>query len=295
MELRQLKTFKTVASLMSFNRAAETLNYAQSTVSAQIKAMEEELDKPLFNRLGRKIVLTDAGHLLLRYAQKILLLEEETITQVAGWEESHGSINIRIPQSLSIYVLPPLLKEFARQYPKVGFHVDRCAATIDQELRSGIIDLAFLLADSIHTHDLDAEVLGYAKLFMVASPHHALAQQSSIQLKDLDGVSILLPKQDCSYKMSFEQMLVEEKVNYASIMEFNSIEALKRCVINNVGIAMIPEMAIRKEVTSKQLVVLPWPEEEMETAILMIRHKDKWLSPALQIFMNILRDHFSES
>jgi DNA-binding transcriptional LysR family regulator len=80
MELRQLKTFLTVSQLLSFNRAAGSLNYAQSTVSAQIKALEDELAVPLFDRLGKRVVLTEAGDLLARYARKMLDMEAATIS-----------------------------------------------------------------------------------------------------------------------------------------------------------------------------------------------------------------------
>jgi DNA-binding transcriptional LysR family regulator len=84
MELRELKTFQKVAILLSFDRAAEVLHYAQSTVSAQIKALEDELGVPLFDRLGRQIVLTDAGEKLLKYSRRLLAIHEETYAEVKG-------------------------------------------------------------------------------------------------------------------------------------------------------------------------------------------------------------------
>ena len=161
MELRQLKTFTTVAQFLNFNRAAQVLNYAQSTISTQIRLLEEEFGKPLFDRLGKTVVLTAAGRVLLRYAGKMLDIEEEARAQVAGREETHGSISIRVPQSISGYLLPPVIKAFNARFPRVGLDVNSCAQTIQQELRSGIIDLAFLLADSIHEMDLIAEPLGF--------------------------------------------------------------------------------------------------------------------------------------
>jgi DNA-binding transcriptional LysR family regulator len=231
--------------------------------------------------------------MLVRYARKMLAIKAETFTQVAGCEEFHGSITLRIPQSLSVYTLPPVLKKFTAQYPQVGLNVSNCSITLQQELRSGIIDLAFLLADSIHTGDLKAEVLGFEKLFLVSDSQHPLASLSSLSLLDLKGVSILLPKQDCSYKMQFEQALTEEKVDFAAILEFNSIEAIKRCVMQGIGITLIPQMAVKKEIDENRLAVLPWPEEGLETAILMIRHKDKWLSPTLRAFMDLVREEIS--
>ena len=88
MELRQLKTFQKVSTLLSFNRAAEALHYAQSTVSAQIKALEDELGVPLFDRMGNQIVLTDSGERLLLYAQRLLVVEEETYAEVTGKKRS---------------------------------------------------------------------------------------------------------------------------------------------------------------------------------------------------------------
>ncbi len=292
MELRQLKTFFTVAQLLSFNKAAETLHYAQSTISTQIRLLEEEFGKPLFDRIGKTIVLTEAGQILLRYARKMLDMEAETRTQVTGWEEPQGSITLRVPQSLSIYALPQVLKQFRERFPKVGFDINSCALTIQQELRSGIIDLAFLLIDSIQERDLIAEVLGFEKLVFICGPDHPLTRLPVVDLPDLAGQTILLPKQDCSYKMLLDRMLTEAKVDYAALMEFNSIEAIKQCAREGVGISLIPEMAIQKEISDKNLIVLPWAEGELETAILMIRHKDKWLSPTLLAFIELVREHF---
>lgn len=295
MELRQLRTFVSVARLLSFNRAAQALNYAQSTISTQIRLLEVEFGKPLFDRLGKSVVLTQAGEVLLRYADKMLAMENETLTQVASLEEARGSITIRAPESLSIYALPPVLKRFKDHYPKVDLEISNCTLTLQQELRSGIIDLAFLLAESIQEHALVAEVLGFAKLFLVAGPGHALAALSSLHLKDLHGHTVFLPTQDCSYKMRFEQMLTEERVVPGSILAFNSIEAIKRCVCRGIGITLIPEMAIKRELAAGELVRLPWVEHELETAILMIRHKDKWIPPAMQMFMNLVTNGITDS
>ena len=293
MELRQLKTFQVVAKLMSFKRAAEALNYAQSTVSTQIKLLEEEFGVPLFDRLGTRICLTEAGQMLMRYSQKMLDFEKETVARVSGWEEPHGSISIRIPQSIGTYVLPSVLSKFQSSFPKIGFDISTCAYdTLVYELQTGITDVAFLLADAIPYQELETEVLRIESLVIIASPDHPLARKSAIDLRDLIGQSILLPKHDCMYKMIFQNTLNEEKVDPVVFLELNSIEAIKQCVLKGVGVAMIPMMAIKQEITEKKLAILPWPQEKLETAILMIWHKGKWLSPALQSFMDTVRAEF---
>ena len=296
MELRQLKTFQTVARLLNFNRAAEVLNYSQSAVSAQIKLLEEELGVPLFDRLGKNVHLTEAGNMLVQYSQKMLDIEKETVAKVSGWEEPQGSISIRIPQSIATYLLPSVLSEFHQRFPKVGLDISSCAYhTLPQELKTGMVDVAFLLADSIPFAELKAELLRIEPLVLVASPDHYLSKQSAINMRDLTGQAILIPKHDCSYKMLFESILAEEKVDAVTIMELNSIEAIKQCVSKGIGVTMIPMMSVTQEIEQKRLKILPWPEEKLETGILMIRHKDKWLSPTLQAFMDTVKEVLKSS
>jgi DNA-binding transcriptional LysR family regulator len=289
-ELRQLRTFQTVARLMNFNRAADALNYAQSTVSAQIKLLEEELGVSLFNRLGKRIVITEAGQKLMRYAQKMIDIEQETLTEISNSEILIGSISVRAPQSVGTYLLPSVLQQFKRQYPRVGFDISSCALfTLQQELRSGIIDVAFLLAESINAADLTAELVRIEPLVFVSDPNHAITKGVGITFRDLNGQSIFLPKHDCSYKMQFEEILTSENINPSVVMEFNSIEAIKQCVIKGLGITVIPEIAVKDELVQNKLKKIPWLDEPLETGVLMIRHKDKWISPALQAFMDISR------
>lgn len=296
MELRQLKTFQMVAKLSSFNRAAEILNYAPSTVSTQIRLLEEEFQVPLFNRLGKRIHLTEAGKMLIQYSQKMLDIENETIAKVSGWQEPQGSLSIRMPQSIGTYLMPSVLEKFQIDYPKISFDIGTCAyETLVHELKTGMIDIAFLLTEAIPFIELESEFLKTEPLVIVSSPKHPLAQQSSVYLHDLLGDSILLPKHDCSYKMLFEKLLVEEQENPPLFTEIHCIETIKQCVMKNIGIAMFPMMAVRQEIAEGKLALLPCPEDRLETAILMIWHKDKWISPILKDFMKTVRDVMADS
>jgi len=126
-------------------------------------------------------------------------------------------------------------------------------------------------------------------LVFVSDPNHVLTKSVGMTFRDLNGQSILLPKHDCSYKMQFEEMLTAENISPSVVMEFNSIEAIKQCVIKGLGITVIPEIAVKEELAQEKLKKIPWLDEPLETGVLMIRHKDKWISPALQAFMDISR------
>ena len=291
MELRQLKTFQTVALLLNFHRAAESLNYAPSTISAQIRLLEEELKVPLFDRLGKRIQLTEAGRMLLRYSRRMLDMEREAVTEITGWQAPQGRLSIRIPQSIATYLMPSILSRFHTRYPKIGFDVGVCAYdSLVPELKAGLTDLAFLLADSIPFAELTSELLRVEPLVIVSSPDHPLSRKAMLTTGDLSGHPVFLPKHDCSYKMTFEQILSLESVTPPTFMVMNSIESIKQCVLKGIGIAMFPMMAIQAEVEQKRMVVLPWPAEGLETAILMIRHRDKWLSPIARAFMESVRE-----
>jgi DNA-binding transcriptional LysR family regulator len=290
MELRQLKTFQTVARLLNFNRSAEILNYSQSAVSAQIQLLEEELGVPLFDRLGKNVRLTEAGHMLVQYSQKMLNIEKEFLAKISSWEEPHGSLSIRIPQSIGTYLLPSVLNKFHTKFPKVGFDISSCIYhSLQHELKTGITDVAFLLAESIHFSELEVELLRTEPLVFVTSPNHPLAKQSNINIPDLIGKSIFLPKHDCNYKMVFEQLLTEEKVE-ATFIEVNSIETIKKCVMEGIGVTLIPKMSVKQEIAQNTLTALSWSQDNLETGILMIWHKDKWLSPTLQAFMDTVKE-----
>src|SRR4051794_25715284 len=116
MDLRQLKTFRAVADSLSFTRAADALDYAQSSVTAQIRALEDELGVRLFDRLGRRVALTEAGLRLLAYADKMLDLADEAAHAIAEGDEPSGQLIIAAPETLSTYRLPPLLKQFRLRF-----------------------------------------------------------------------------------------------------------------------------------------------------------------------------------
>ncbi len=291
MELRQLKTFRIIATLGSFNQAAEVLDYAQSTVSEQIKALEIDLNVRLFKRAGKQVALTEAGELLLQYAQKMLNLEDEIRTEVSHSEEVRGSLTIRIPETVSTYYLPPILKRFRRRFPRVDFNFNHCAYfTLPEELHSGIINLAFLMTDMFRATDLAAESLRTVPLVLVTYPDHPLASRSSVNASDLKHEPLLIPTTDCSYIQLLEKILTEEKVELATVLRFNCTEAIKKGVMTGIGLAVLPHIAVAEELSEGLLVELPWANGPLATDLWMIWQKNKWIPPILETFMAIARE-----
>ncbi len=139
----------------------------------------------------------------------------------------------------------------------------------------------------LKTFQTVAQLLSFNRAAQVLN--YAVAR-SGVTINDLAGEFILLPKHDCGYKMQFENMLSEGQVKDTTITELNSIETVKQCVIRGIGITIIPRIAVAAEIAHKQLTPLAWTDDTVESAVLMIRHKDKWISPVLKTFMDISRE-----
>ncbi|MDO9630455.1 MAG: LysR family transcriptional regulator [Humidesulfovibrio sp.] len=295
MELRDLRTFVAVARHLSFHRAAAEVFAAQSTVSARIAALEDELGVRLFERLGRRVAMTSGGERLRAFAVKLLDLEDEARAFVAGESEARGSLTVRVPESLCAWRLGGIIRAFRERFPHVALRFTACTQEgLDKDLRQGVTDLAFLMADSVRAGDLVVEALGVEKLVLVAAPGHRLAGFSAVGPQDLQGETLVLSAADCSYRKMFEHLLAEAGVGLAAGVEFSSAAALRGCVLNGLGVSILPELAVRADVAAGRLAVLPWSLDEggpLETMVLMLRHKDKWLSPPLVAFMDLVRAH----
>lgn len=296
MEIRQLKTFKAVADHLSFHKAADAINYAQSTVSAQIMALEEDLGIPLFERLGRHIMLTEAGDNLYQYACKMLELAEAARADLIEGVRLEGSLTIRVPESFCVHRLTPAVVEFHNRMPNVKLRFITCAQEgLKRDLRKGVTDLAFLLAESIQSKDLAVENLGTEHLVFVATPNHPLSKIDKFEIDMLADHTLLLSRVDCSYRRILEQILQESRCEPKMVLEFNSVAAIIECVAAGLGVTLIPEIAVSRELELKNLVTLPWSESNIEVAQLMIWHQDKWLSPIMKGFMDITREVLKNS
>lgn len=290
MELRDLKTFVTVATLLNFNQAGRALHAAQSTVSVRIKALEEELGVRLFDRLGRRVMLTEAGARLLEYAHRLVETEEEARTWVSGTAGGKGVLRVRMPETLCVRRAPGVLRRFRSTCPEVRLRLLPCMFDgLAEDLRRGAADVAFVLANEALARDMRAEFLGVEKLVLVASPENPLVKRNEVGPGDLACEPLLLSTADCSYRRILEGLLAEAGSQPAPTVECGCVEAVKRYVLAGLGITILPEIAARAELASGELAALQWADGPLEAAVLMLRHRDKWLSPALLAFMEACR------
>lgn len=293
-EIKHLQTFLTAAKTLNFTQTAKILDYAQSSITAQIKSLEEELGTSLFERLGKRIYLTKAGIALTQYAEKIIRLDEEMRHAVTGDNELHAFLTIGAQESQCTYRLPKILKAFKVLHPQVELifkpvHTSEIAKSL---LQTDHIDLAFItdtrkILSTIHTETLLKE-----DLVLVASPTHHLNTTEMLTLEEIAQETILLTEKGCSYRTQFENKLQQDGIYPRHVIEFVSIEAIKQCVMAALGISLLPRMVVEKELTSGALIELPIPLNLNPIYTEIAWHKDKNIPSYLNDFIEIVREEY---
>ncbi|MCL6604743.1 MAG: LysR family transcriptional regulator [Paenibacillus sp.] len=292
MESRHLFTFLVVVEVGSFTRAAQKLDYAQSSITAQIQALEAELGQPLFDRISKKIILTDAGRRLLPYAQEISKMHTMAQDALRSETELAGSLRIGAPESLAAFRLPGIIKEFRELYPQVQIILKpgACWELVDC-VRSGELDLVFLLQPETEHKDMHIESLIHEEMALVAPLGHHLAHLEEVSPLDLKTETILHTETGCSYRLLFERHLNSYGVFPDPKLEFWSIEAIKQCVMAGLGISFLPFVTVKSELAEGKLVKLNWNDESQRVATQLAYHNKKWKSPALSEFLLTVQKH----
>lgn len=288
MEIRHLKTFKTIVEIGGYTRAADYLGYAQSTVTSHIQAIEQELRKPLFYRLGKKMLLTEAGKHLLPYATEMIELYEKARYISADDEQPSGNLIIGASESLTVYRLPTILHEYKSKYPQVTVTLKSSTCwQLRDELRQGKIDVAFLLDEERNEEDLHIEKLVDEPMVFIFPKGHPAGKTDYQHLAFSTNETFLYTEHGCSYRDFFEEYLHNQGVVTDKTMEFWSVEAIKQCVMCGLGVSLLPMITTRTEISEQKLEGIMVKDALFSTQ--MSYHKNKWFSPAMTAFTEIVR------
>ncbi|PWU69735.1 MULTISPECIES: LysR family transcriptional regulator [Gracilibacillus] len=291
MELRQLNTFRTVASTLNFSRAAEVLNYVPSNITMQIKALEEELGVRLFDRLGKKLVLTTAGKRFLTHIEEVLNKLDEARSVVHDNEELSGTLTISANEVLCAYRLPVVFQLYRSRHPGVRL-IFRSVPNqrLKETLFEGTADAVFMLDEPIRSSGLAVEPLLEETFRLLVNPDHPLAKRSALKLEDFHEEVFLVNEKGCTYRTMFDRSFEKKGIDNITYLEFHNAEAIKQCAITGIGIAFLPEITAQAEIERGELVALPWQIPDLHVYTQMLWHKDKWLSPMMSSFLEVVRE-----
>lgn len=285
MEFRNLKTFIRTAELLSFTKAAESLDYAQSTVTAQVEALERELGTALFNRNGKRIALSSAGKELLAYAYRLRALEEETRAHFDLKGEPSGRLSVGMVESVSASGYVKGIRAFLERYPRVNLTVtiDTTVRLVDA-LKKGELDAAVLLDRPVTDAELQTIFRKPEKICFFAAADSAYGNGRPVPLEELLGESWLLTEKGCNYRKVLEEELAARGLSLEDRLEMGSTRALIDFVAAGLGISLLPEFDLREALKNGRVVKIGVEDYGMEMELQLLVSRERWLRPALTCF-----------
>lgn len=294
MELAQLEAFLQVAHHRSFSRAAEALFLTQPSVTARIQSLEREIGERLFERTGRSVTLTDAGHAFMPHAQRALTAVQEGTDAIEAVRHGDiGSIRIGASDTIATYVLPGILKQFRETRPRVHVHLTTGQTEgIVEKLLAGETHLAVSRLtqhpeiESLHLYNDD--------LALVCSPSHHFAGRGRVSIAEAGKEPFLFFERSSSYHSLVYSMFLRVGVVPESVMELDSMETTKHMVEAGLGIAILPVVSVDREVTAGQLIRVEIRDMEQpaqrEVGVHVVRNRI--LAPPIRDFLRLLTGEF---
>jgi len=292
MEIRNLITFAQVAELGSFTRAARALDYAQSTVSFQIKQLEEELGCLLFERINHTLILTQKGRELLDYAHQVRHLTEEFRQNFHQAEEVTGSIHVLTPDSVCEAMMLDNYADFFRRYPGIQLKF----STADTEDMFRILDhneADIMLTLDSHVYQKDYVIAKEKRMgihFVVGS-RSPLAKKQHYTISELLDTPFILTEKGMSYRRVLDETLARRSIQLQPALEISRTDLITRLLENSEAVSFLPDFVTRKMVEEGRLTLLEVEDVQVDIWQQLIYHRSKWISNCLKVFIDYVSDH----
>ena len=290
LNLNQLRIFHTAAELLSFSRAAEELNLTQPGISKHIQGLERYYGTRLFSRLGKRIILTQAGEVLFRITREVFRLLDESEARINDLESlTAGKLSIGASITIGTYILPELLVVFRNKYPEVALAID--------------ISLSQQVADKVIDNTLEIGLIGHlpdhGKLFtkqfktdslvlIVSSEHPWTTRTSPVRVNELVDQPFLLPQLGSGTRKIVEAVLARTEIVLKQSIVLGTTEGVKRGVEAGLGISIISRSVVAGELSAGRIRSIPITGLNLQRNFYFIYHKDRYLSEAARAFLRLV-------
>ncbi|HKF37348.1 MAG TPA: LysR family transcriptional regulator [Ktedonobacteraceae bacterium] len=292
LNLHQLATFQAVAKHRSYVRAAEELHFSQPAVSAQIRHLEDSLGVKLFDQIGRKTHLTQAGEELYLYSQKIFSVIDETMDVMESLRSPYyGRLSVGADTTVGSYVIPGLLGKFRQIYPQVEILLQVLnRASLIEAIFNNRVELA-VMGSVPDDAPVEIEPFAFNPLVLVAAPTHRLAGLKNVPIEELGREHFLLREQGSGTRAALEKALEDAGLPLQVSMQVGNNSAIKQGVAAGLGIALISRVAIDMELETNRLVILDVEGFPIIRQWRLVHVKDKYLSATARAFKSFLLQH----
>ena len=287
MNLRHLAVFHAVAKARSVNAAAPLLHTSQPAVSRELRTLEERLQTPLFDRLPRGMRLTEAGEVLLGYAERIFALDqaaERAVREMANLES--GQLAIGASNTVGTYLLPGLLARFRERYPGLSLSLE---VTNTEHVVQGVRSLRFALGfieGSVRDEAFEVHEFQRDRIVAVVAPGHPLASARKPALRALAEAPAILREAGSGTREIVDEAFARQGLSLRPGLEIGNSEALKRAAMAGGGVGWISELCIESELRTQQLIALPTPQLDLARPLYWLRLNERSPSRSAAAFLD---------
>lgn len=290
MDIQSIKTFIQVVSLESFTRAAEELNFAQSTVTTQIQRLEQELGYPLFERIGRKSYLTAAGQEFFPHAMELLRLMQRVTALGQDPKEIHGTLRLGVLESLLFSVTLKVLPAFCEQFPNVNVEIKLSQSSeIPFLLKQNQIDLAYISYEPVGDPVLCCCYRRKEEMVFMSSPQHPMARKKAIPLEKALSMPFIVTEPNGRCYERLHEIAAHHNITLYHAIVVDSIEAIVELLQDGRSITFLPRYSIAEHLKNQKIAVLDVNILPQTYYSQIIYHKNKWFSNYMEYFVELIR------
>lgn len=291
MSLHHLRVFLAVADAQSISKAAERLMVSQPSVSQVIAELEKTYSVRLFDRIGRKIYITESGSYLQRYARQITDLYDEMERGITDCEE-RGVLRIGASLTVGSTVLPELISDLQAKMPALHSNVTvKNTADIEQMLLKNELDIA-LVEGYVHSSELTQHAVADDEVVLVCGKGHPMYQTTVASKEQIAGISVILREQGSGTRELFERTMSTNELPWNVCWESADSDGIVAAAIHGLGVGVIAKRLVLREAEEGSLRILSVPRVNFVRRFSLIAHKNKYHSAPMLLFSDIAEKSF---
>jgi len=285
--LNQLRVFHSVATFLNFTRAAEELHLTQPGISKHIKDLEEHYGNRLFNRLGKKVVLTQAGEVLLKAVTEAFRLIDEANVRIGDLKGLvGGKLNIGASIMIGTYLLPRILAKYKQRHPGVDISLDiSLSQQIEDKVLDSTLEVGLIGHRAADTRLIVRKFKSDRMVLIVSADHNWAKRRKPIDLREVTDQTFLLPRQGSGTRKILEDLFQRSEIMLKHTMELGTTEGVKKGVEAGLGISIISRQIVQIELETGLIRSLNLKGADLRRDLFIVYRKDRYLSAAAQEFL----------
>lgn len=289
MEIRNIATFLKVAGTQNFSKAAEQLGYSQSAVTVQIQQLEKELDTQLFERIGKRVYLTEKGQEFVFYANEIMRVTNRALDFSKKNSVPKGTLRIGGVESICTALLPDLILKLHKLCPEIEIVIKsgKTADLLDMA-KGNDLDLIFTLDQKICNPEWPCAMQRTEEIIFVTLGKER-QEKRKIQIQELVQEPFLLTERGAAYHYELERLLSERDLRISPVLEIGNTETIINLLKRGMGVSFLPEFTVRKELKRGKLRQLDTDLPGVKMYNQLLHYKNKWITPQMQVFIDMVK------